>query len=107
MRIGNIDEISLSDLADKVMNKLEQSAVKIVGNPEKKIKTIGIVGGSGTSEFNNALRFNCDCFITGEIHHHIALEAVEQEICMIEVNHAVEALFKDSLKEMLLKNNLK
>ena len=61
----------------------------------------GIVGGSGSSEFNNALRYKCDCFITGEIHHHIGLEALEQGICMIEVNHAVEALFKETLKKVL------
>lgn len=101
MRIGNINEMKLSDLADKVIDKLKQTSVKIIGNKDKKIKTVGIVGGSGSSEFNNALRYKCDCFITGEIHHHIGLEAVEQGLCMIEVNHAVEALFKENLKDIL------
>ena len=101
MRIGDINEMKLSELADIVFEKFNLSGLKIIGNKDKKIKTVGIVGGSGSSEFNNALRYKCDCFITGEIHHHIGLEALEQGICMIEVNHAVEALFKETLKKIL------
>lgn len=102
MRIGEIEETKLSVLANNVLNNFNQSSVKTIGDLDKKIKTIGIVGGAGSSEINNAIRYKCDCFITGEIHHHIALEAIEQGICMIEVNHFVESLFKENLKEILL-----
>lgn len=103
MRIGNINEMNLINFVELICEKFNQSTVKFVGNPNKKIKKVGIVGGSGGSEVHNAIKNNCDCFVTGEIPHHIALEALDQGICLIEVSHAVEAMFKTKLKEKLEK----
>lgn len=40
------------------------------GPSERKIKRIGICGGSGDFLLNDAVRFGCDCFLTGEMHYH-------------------------------------
>ena len=101
LRIGNIDKITLADLIKEVSDKLNQPSIKYVGNPNKIIEKVGIVGGAGSSEVYNAIRNKCDCFITGEIQHHIGLDAIDQGICLIEVSHAVEAVFKSKLKDKL------
>ncbi len=103
MRFGDIKPIKLIDLMENVSNKIGQSGIKYVGNPNKIIHKVGIVGGAGSSEIKNALHSGCDCFITGEIQHHLALEAKEIGICLIEVNHFVESFFKIPLKQKLAK----
>ena len=37
--------------------------------------------------FEEAKALGADCFITGEIKHHIALEAMAQGMCVIEAGH--------------------
>lgn len=90
MRIGDIEPINLCDFIEIVKTKFNLKHVKYVGEPNKVIKSVGIVGGSGSSVFNEALNSGVDCFITGELPHHIALEASENNFALIEVNHAVE-----------------
>lgn len=101
MRIGTVESIKLEEFVKFVINSLGEDGAKFVGNPDKIISKVGIVGGAGGSELAKAIELGCDCYITGEIHHHQALEAVENEIAVIEVSHFVESVFKNTLKRVL------
>lgn len=101
IRTGNVDAIKLIDFVKEVSVSLEEDFVKYIGDPNKIIKKVGIVGGSGTSEFRLARNLNCDCFITGEIKHNIALDVIDYDFSMIEVSHTVEALYKKPFMEKL------
>lgn len=92
VRIGEIDEISLFDLATLTKKIFGLSGVRVVGKKNTLIKKIGILGGSGgiEKEIINASNQGCDCYITGEIKHNIALTAKYYNICLIEVNHGIE-----------------
>lgn len=103
MRIGTIEPIKLIDFVALVTDKLGQEGARYVGDPNKLITKVGIVGGAGSSEIRNAVLEGCDCYITGEIQHHHGLDATDNNIALIEVNHAVEALFKQPLKDKLEK----
>ena len=85
-----------------LLDKNPEFTVNIpLGSADKEIKTVGIVGGAGSSELFTALRNGCDCLITGEVHHHQAYDALENGIALVEVSHSVEALFKEYIKKML------
>lgn len=101
LRIGEIKEMNLASFSKYVVDKLHLDGARVIGNPDKMIKKVGIVGGGGSSDMFNAIRHNCDCFITGEMRHNNALDAIENDICIVEVNHDVEANFKKYLKEEL------
>lgn len=101
IRIGDIVSTPLDEFAIKVACALNEQGVKIVGNPKKMISKVGIVGGAGSSEIDLAMKLDCDCLITGEVRHHQALEAVENNFAIIEVNHFVESLFKKPLLNIL------
>lgn len=101
LRMGEISEMKLSQFAEYVIEKLHLDGARIIGNPDQIIRKVGIVGGGGSSDLFNAISHKCDCFITGEIRHNQALDALDYNICIIEVNHDVEANFKEVLKKEL------
>lgn len=103
LRIGEIEEMKLSDFAKYASLKLSEPSIRFVGSPDKKIKTVGIVGGSGASEMYKANYYGCDVLVTGEIHHHQALDAKEYGIALVEVSHSVERHFANKIKEDLKK----
>lgn len=86
-----------------LISNLQDFVMRYVGCDEKIITKVGIIGGAGANELNNAIKLGCDCLITGEVKHNQALEALERGIALIEVSHSVESLFKEYLQEMLKK----
>ena len=103
LRIGKVNPIKFDDFIEHVKTKFKVSHVRVVGKLDKTVKTIGIVGGSGGSELYKAKILGCDVLVTGEIKHNQALDAKDLGIQLIEVSHAVERLFKETVKEKLEK----
>ena len=101
IRIGEVEPMLLSDFVKQVACNLEESSIRFVGDPNKVIKTVGIVGGSGASEMYTALRNQCDVFVTGEVHHHQALDAYENGLSLVEVSHSIERHFASVIKKDL------
>lgn len=103
MRIGEIDKMPLVEFAYLVKETFKEDGIRVVGDLDKQIKKVGIIGGSGGSYVLTAKRLDCDCLITGEIKHNNAIDAIEHNIALIEVSHSVEAFFKEYVKELLSK----
>ncbi len=101
LRIGEVEPVTLGDFVKQTANNLEEPSIRFVGDSNKIIKKVGIVGGSGASEMYTALRNQCDVFVTGEVHHHQALDALENGLCLIEVSHAIERHFASIVKKDL------
>lgn len=101
LRIGEVTPCSLNDFALQVSELLEEKHIRTVGNRNKIIKKVGIVGGAGASELHTAYKKGCDVLVTGEVHHHQALDALDLDIALIEVSHSVERHFANVIKEEL------
>lgn len=97
LRYGELDPIKLGDLVKLVSEKFDENHIRVVGNLDQEIHKVGIIGGSGSFELYRAKKVGCDCFITGEIKHDKALDAIDLEIALIEVSHSVERLYKESV----------
>ncbi len=104
MRVGKIDKEKASVFLEKVKKAFNQKAIKVAGNINKEIETIGIIGGSGSSEFYHALCANVDLFITGQVPHHLGIEAIDNDIILVEVSHAVEFFGVKELYQKLSTN---
>ncbi len=102
LRMGNIEPTSLLEFSNQVVKLLMLDGARVIGDKNKMIQKVGIVGGGGSSDLFNAIFHQCDCFITGEIRHNNALDAIDHNISIIEINHDVEALFKTYLKDKLV-----
>lgn len=84
---GVLDKsISLEDFSNIVKEKLNLSSIKIVGNLDKKVKNVAVIGGSGGGEITN-IPNNVDVLITGDVKYHQALEAEDRGLAVIDAGH--------------------
>ena len=103
LRYGKIDEMKLKDLALFVKKTFNLTGVRVLGDLDKKIKTVGVVGGSGAhpSDIMTAVYAKVDCYITGEVHLNNSQLASYYGLSLIEVNHGVEKyVFTSLIKEL-------
>lgn len=85
-RVGSVAPTTFIEFVSLVESRLCTKALGW-GNPEKKIRTVAVVGGSADDEWRNAQRAGADVLITGEVKQHSALEASESGICLISAGH--------------------
>lgn len=97
LRYGSVKPILFGKYIEEVKEKFGLEVVRYVGQLDKIITKVGIVGGAGGSDMYKAKSIGCDTFITGEIRHNQALDALDLGLSLIEVPHSIEGLFKKSV----------
>lgn len=80
-----VEPILEIDLLKKV-SSICNSPIRYSRGKTDKIKTIAIVGGSGSSFLNDAVRANVDAFITADITYH-TFHAVSGELTLVDPGH--------------------
>ncbi|MBR1707904.1 MAG: Nif3-like dinuclear metal center hexameric protein [Clostridia bacterium] len=86
IRVGDIPEMSFGVLADHVRDVLK-AQIRTYGEREKRCHVIGCCSGAGSDEYKEAMKLGADCFLTGEVRHNIALDALHDGCPMIEGGH--------------------
>ena len=99
-RIGKLkNPQSLSEYARFVASCLPDThaPVRVAGELNKTIQTVAVVGGAGDSFIPAAAQSGADLFITSDLRHHVALDAVFDPInslALIDISHfAAESLW--------------
>ena len=102
-RVGTLPEhMTLQECAAMVRDAFRIPHVRFYGDPQAPIVTAAIMPGSGKSEIDLAAKEGADVIITGDITHHVGLDAVEKGIAVIDAGHyGVEKLFIPYMKEYL------
>ena len=102
VRVGQLQEsCSFADFCSRVQAAL-QAQLRVYGNALRPIRTVGCCSGAGGDEYKEALRLGADCFLTGEIHHHVVLNAMQDNCPIIEAGHyETEKPVCDSLRSAL------
>lgn len=105
LRYGEITPTTLLEFAKNVKLAFGLTGVRVMGDLNKEIVNVGVLGGAGggISEINEALECHLDCYITGEIRLSNSQYADMYGLSLIEVNHGVEKLVFTSLIEELRK----
>ena len=107
--ISNVElNMSFDELVNHVSSKLGLKTLKAVKCHEK-IKTVAIVTGAGMSLLDEV---KADCFLTGDIKYHDAMEAKSRGVSLIDIRHYesekhFNTLLSGLLEEYLKKNDLK
>ena len=78
---------SLGELGRKAKDALGIQAARIVGPADRPIRRVAWLGGSGGDYWKEALAARADAYITGEVRHHAALDALAAGLCFVEVGH--------------------
>jgi len=87
-RIGNLpDPASLPAVAKFVGKILGTADIRAVGERDLLIRRLAVVGGSGGSLVSLACEKGADLLLTGDVGHHVALEAEASGIALIDGGH--------------------
>jgi putative NIF3 family GTP cyclohydrolase 1 type 2 len=108
-RIGYLDTaITLKELAARLAELLPFSArgVLVSGDPDAQVSIIALCGGAGDSFLDAAFNSGADVYITSDLRHHPALDAVSRPrtrpFACIDISHwAAESLWLPSAAEQL------
>ena len=99
-RIGKLkNPQSLSGFARFVASCLPDThaPVRVAGDLNRMIETVAVVGGAGDSFIPAAAQSGADLFITSDLRHHVALDAVSDPanpLALIDISHfAAESLW--------------
>lgn len=102
-RIGELPEhMTLQECGQYVKEAFDIPMVRIYGDPEAAVVKTAILPGSGKDDIDLALEKGADVMITGDITHHVGLDAVEKGIAVIDAGHyGVEKIFVRYMKDFL------
>lgn len=103
-RMGEFERsLSLSEVAALMGNTLPIAReMRVVGNPEQMITTVGLCTGAGSSVIEAAIWNRCDLFITGDLRYHEAQTARESGLCLIDGGHyGTESIFAENFTRQL------
>ena len=78
--------VSVHEYADQLAESLS-TVVRVYGSSERMLNRVGLSSGSGGDSWTDASAACCDAFVTGEIHHHVALAAVDAGLVIFECGH--------------------
>lgn len=100
--------MSFDELLNHLNKKLKLNTIKYTKTKDK-IETLAVCTGSAMSLIDEV---EADCFITGDIKYHDAMEAKARGISLIDIRHYesenyFNILLEELLKEYLKKNKLK
>ena len=106
-RVGSLPQpVRLTDFAEQLKRRLDVPYVRLVGDPEREVQTVAVLGGSGRSYMRRAISAKADVFVTGDIDHHTAHDALAAGLAIADVGHHAEKIMKRGVAEAL-QNKLK
>src|SRR5699024_8837237 len=102
-RIGiHQNPITTQAIANHIKNSLKVTWVRMTPGQKDNIKTVAVLGGSGEGYFKAALNKGADAYITGDVTFHIAQDADELGLSIVDREHHVEKVMKQGVKDYLM-----
>lgn len=104
-RVGRLPEpLTLRALAARIREGLPAPHLRVAGNTERLVRQVAVVGGAGDSFIDAAVAAGADVYITGDLRHHVALDALERGLALIDAGHhateqAAVPVWRDRLEE--------
>lgn len=103
-RIGEftkpIERQALIDLLKHIYMRTELPIIERI--PKETYQTVAIIGGSGTSFFNELCSEKIDVFLTGDITYHTAQLFEDTDFMTVDVGHYSEVIFAKKMNEVLM-----
>lgn len=101
-RLAEVEEdLAGHDLVARCRDRLG-ARVRAAGDLDRRVRTVALCAGAGASLIPDALRAGADAFVTGDLKHHQALDAVAAGLTVIDAgHHATEWPFVTALTRVL------
>lgn len=86
-KYSDIDEIFAEDFIQLVKQNLKLDNVIVYGNIECNVNRIAVLGGSGGHFIKDCVEKNCDVFISSEFKHDQQIDAIDNNLILIDIGH--------------------
>jgi dinuclear metal center YbgI/SA1388 family protein len=92
-RVGDLPQpMPLRAVAARVRDGLPAPHTRVAGTPDRLVRRVAVVGGSGMSYVGAARAAGADVLVTGDAKHHEVLDALELGLAVVDAgHHATEA----------------
>jgi dinuclear metal center YbgI/SA1388 family protein len=102
-RVGHLKKTeSLKHLANRLHESLNPAALRVIGDNDREVTTVALCTGSGGSLVQEAIASGADCFVTGDIKYHQALDARAVGMAIIDVGHYATEIASISILKSVL-----
>jgi dinuclear metal center YbgI/SA1388 family protein len=104
-RIGKLPKaVSLREFAEQVKQAFEVNGVRVVGDLERPVQRVAVLGGDGNSFVSKAMFRGADVLVTGDIYYHTAHDAMAGGLSIVDPGHNIEKIMKQGVKKVLDKH---
>ncbi|SEN10189.1 Nif3-like dinuclear metal center hexameric protein [Paenibacillus sp. OV219] len=101
-RVGKLAaSVKLRELAEKAKEAFDVPALRVVGDLNRDVRKIAVLGGAGSRYVRHALFAGADVLVTGDIDYHTAHDASQAGLAIIDPGHNIEKLMKPRLATFL------
>ncbi|NDI33704.1 Nif3-like dinuclear metal center hexameric protein [Chengkuizengella sediminis] len=101
-RVGRLpDKKTLAELVSTVKENFEVPMVRTVGDLNKEISKVAVLGGSGSRYVQQAKYAGADVLITGDIDFHTAQDALADGLSIIDPGHHAEKIMIKHVSDYL------
>lgn len=101
-RVGSLTEaVSLKQFAEHVKEAFGVPALRFVGDPEKPVKKVAVLGGDGNKYIGAAKRKGADVLVTGDLYYHVAQDAEAIDLAVVDPGHNVEKIMIEGVAEKM------
>lgn len=80
--------VAAQPLVARIKKLLGVRHVRVVGGLRRRVRCVAVCGGSGGRLIPEAIRQECDLYLTGDVGHHQALEALAAGVVVVDAGHA-------------------
>ncbi|HVM13151.1 MAG TPA: Nif3-like dinuclear metal center hexameric protein [Egibacteraceae bacterium] len=102
-RIGDLPQpTALRVVADRLAEALPAPFLRVAGSLDREVRRVAACGGAGDSLIDQARAAGADLYVTGDLRHHVTLDALTMGLALIDAGHyATEAAALPAFAEML------
>jgi dinuclear metal center YbgI/SA1388 family protein len=77
----------LAEVAARIRDALPAPHLRYAGDPDRPVSSVAVVGGAGDSLIGAALAAGADVYVTGDLRHHVTLDALELGLSLVDAGH--------------------
>lgn len=93
--------MTLRAFAEQVKMAFEVKGARVVGDLDRKIQKVAVLGGDGNSFVSKAMFRGADVLVTGDIYYHTAHDAMAGGLSIVDPGHNIEKIMKEGVKRVL------
>lgn len=102
--IADIPPMKIEHIAEQIKERLGLDHIVFYGDEQKMVSKIGLVTGAGASFLPNVVNSGIELFITADVKHHEAMDALEQGVNVMDLGHYPSEKLFNVLVEKIIKD---